>query len=131
MNLRRGNLGVRVGGVALALVVAVSSCAGDSRPDPGAWSAQWDEARALVPSADAFLTDDPTTCDRLLGDFRTVLPALTPTPDEALDDAVAGWVGDAESLAQECPADPVEVEARLTELEILADEIEAGLADLA
>jgi hypothetical protein len=115
--------------VAFTLVAVVTGCSGDDRPGPEAWTDRWEAARELVPAADALHTNGGT-CDRLLGDFRTVLPTLTPTPDDALDGAVDAWVREAESLALDCPTDRAEIDDRLTELEILADEIDAGLADL-
>ncbi len=111
-----------------AAAVTVAACGGDDRPTDAAWAAEWEREQSIAPTEADLLEGGRERCDELVGRFREVLPRLTPTPTEALDDAVEAWVHHAEALVFDCPDDPVEVERRLDELAVLAAEVDAGLA---
>lgn len=105
--------------------LAVSAC-GDDRPDRATWTAGWERARGIVPTADEFASGGQDLCDELTGEMREQLPELTPTPSDALDDVVSSWTEHAEGIAFDCP-DGAELRERLAELEVLAAEIESGI----
>lgn len=114
--------------VAVVVAVAVVGCSSDDRPSDAAWAAEWEREQLIAPTEAQLLDGGNDVCDELVGRFREVLPRLTPTPTEALDDAVCAWVDHAESLVFDCPDDPAEIERRLDELAVLAAEVDAGLA---
>lgn len=101
---------------------------GADRPTGEAWAAEWEREQLIAPSLGDLVDGGAERCDELTGRFREVLPRLTPSPGEALDDAVEAWVAHAESLVFDCPDDAAEIERRLDELSVLAAEIDAGLA---
>lgn len=112
---------------AIGVLLLAGAC-GDDRPSDAEWRAVWDEERDALPAADALLTGGEELCGDLLGRLRVDLPALLPTPTEALDDAVEAWIRHAESIAFDCPDDRDDLDERLDELDVLAAEIDAGLA---
>ena len=81
-----------------------------------------------MPDADTILAGGADLCGDLVGQFRVEFPDLTPTPTEALDAAVDAWIGHAESIVFDCPDDRSDLSERLDELDVLAAEIDAGLA---
>ncbi len=107
--------------------LAVAACGGD-RPSDADWASEWAAEQAIVPSQDELLAGGRPLCDELIGEYREAMSRLTPTPSAALDDAVEEWVEEAESLVFECPTDPDEIADRLAALDVLAVEIDAGLA---
>lgn len=107
--------------------LAVASCA-DDRPSDEEWAATWLDEQAALPDADTLLAGGQPMCDELVGELRSSLDRLTPTPTEALDDAVRAWVDHAHTIVFECPEDPDDLAARLAELDVLAAEIDAGFA---
>lgn len=115
-------------GAAISMLLLLPACGGDTRPSDEEWALVWAEKRALVPDEVTLLGGGQPLCDDLVGEFRTRLPALRPTPTEALDDAVHAWVSHAESIVFECPRDPGQLAERLAVLDVLAAEIDAGLA---
>lgn len=108
-------------------VLLVAAC-GPDRPGAATWAGEWEAERAIVPTVDEFLVGGRPLCDSLVGQLRVSAGELTPTPAEALDDAVEAWVDHAESIAFECDLDRGALAERLRELEVLAVEIDAGLA---
>jgi hypothetical protein len=118
----------RVLATAVATAAAFVACDGGDRPSDAAWHTEWEEQRDAFPSADALLSGGRELCDRLVGELRAELPALVPTPTEALDDAVQAWSDHAETIAFECRDDPAELAEQYDQLDILAAEIDSGLA---
>jgi hypothetical protein len=120
---------VRAAAILTTVALSIASgCGGDDRPSDADWAVTWERERALVPTVDELLDGGRRLCDDLVGEYRESMPRLTPTPSDTLDDAVQEWVEEAESLVFECPDDTVEIEARLADLDVLATEIDAGLA---
>lgn len=119
---------MKLAAATLAGVLVLAGCGGDDRPSDADWSVEWERERALAPTEDDLVAGGQARCDELVGEFREVLPRLSPTPTEALDDAVSAWVAHAESLVFDCPDDPAEVARRLDELAVLEAEIDAGLS---
>ena len=113
--------------VALLATAVLVGC-GDDRPDATAWAAEWERAQALVPTVDELAAGGRRVCDELVGELRETLPDLSPTPDEALDDAVGAWIDEAETIVFECDLELEWLTERMQELDVLASEIEAGLA---
>lgn len=111
----------------MAVVLLVAACGGDDRPSDAEWRVEWERQRDLVPDADEFLAGGADLCGDLVGRFREDLPALQPTPTEALDGAVDDWTADAESIAFDCPDDRDELTERLEILDEIAVEVDAGL----
>ena len=109
--------------------ILLAGCgAGGDRPSDAAWKVIWERDRLLVPDADTIIAGGVDLCGDLVGQFRVEFPELTPTPTEGLDAAVEAWVGHAESIVFDCPHDRSDLEERLGELDVLAAEIDAGLA---
>ena len=109
----------------LALVVA---CGGSDRPSDDAWRETWERQRILVPDADTIVAGGAEFCGELVGELRVELAELRPTPTEALDDPVDDWIAHAENIAFDCPDDRADLANRLRTLDLIAAEIEAGLA---
>jgi hypothetical protein len=116
----------RLAALALASALVVS-CAND-RPTDAAWQMTWQRERTVVPDAAAFLAGGRQLCDGLVAELKSTRDELDPTPTEALDDAVDAWVSHAETLAFECTQDTDLVASRMNQLDVLAAEIDAGLA---
>ena len=118
-----------LGAVVVAAVTLVSAC-GDSgdRPTDEAWRVVWEQERRQVPDAETIIAGGQDVCGPLVGRFRQTAPELTPTPSEALDDAVGAWIAHAESIVFDCPSDRADLADRLATLDVLAAEIDAGLA---
>lgn len=112
--------------VTALLCCAVTACDSD-RPARSDWADDWQSARTLVPTAAELDAGGQPLCDELVGAMRQQFAELDPPPFESLDDVVVSWVESAESLAFDCPRGD-ERGRRLTELETLAAEIDAGLA---
>lgn len=113
----------------MALVVVVLwGCGGADRPTADTWEDVWTSRQALVPTADAIVRQGEALCGERLGRFRSEMPALLPAPYEALDAVVKDWIAHAETTVFECPTDPVELDDRLATLDVLAAEVDAGLA---
>jgi hypothetical protein len=117
-----------VSALAVPALFAMAGC-GDDRPDEAAWEAEWDEARAIVPTADEFATGGDALCDELTGEMRERLPRLTPTPSDALDDVVAAWIEHAEGIAFDCPTG-AQLDERLAELDVLTAEVDSGVGSV-
>ncbi len=110
-------------------LVLLAGCGGGAdRPSDETWQRTWDSERQLVPDAETVLAGGQDLCDDLVGQLRVSLPELIPTPTEALDDAVRAWINHAETIAFECRTERSELESQLDTLEVLAAEIDAGLA---
>lgn len=101
---------------------------GEERPTATTWDEVWKSRQALMPPAEAILDQGEALCGERVGRFRTEMPALLPAPSEALDAAVKDWIAHAETIVFECPTDPVELADRLETLDVLAAEVDAGLA---
>lgn len=116
--------------LAVATIVAVGACGtNEGRPGDAAWSPVWERWRDSVPAAQAFIDRGEALCDPLVGELRSSRQELLPTPTEGLDAAVHAWITHAESITFDCPADdPETLRDRLHELDVLASEIDAGLA---
>lgn len=81
-----------------------------------------------MPTAEVILEQGEDLCGERLGRFRTAMPALLPAPSEGLDTAVDEWIAHAETIVFECSTDPGELADRFETLEVLAAEVDAGLA---
>lgn len=111
----------------MVAALALVACGGDDRPSAADWADAWEREQALVPSADELSDGGQPLCDELIGELRGSLNRLTPTPTEALDDAVKAWADHADSLVFECPEGDRLAE-RHERLDVLAAEVDAGLA---
>lgn len=113
-----------------AAVLAAAACGGDEdRPSDDAWKPVWTGWRDAVPEAEVFLERGEAICDPLVGELRSSRPELLPTPTEGLDAVVHAWITHAESVAFDCPTDePALLRDRLHDLDVIAAEIDAGLA---
>lgn len=114
--------------VVVVTIVAAVGCSDDDRPSDSAWTEVWVAQRDSVPGADAFIEGGEEMCSDLLGDLRVGREELLPTPADSLDDAVHAWIDHAESIAFECPDDPEELDEGLHDLDVIAAEVDAGLA---
>lgn len=112
------------GAVAL---VAVAGCGGSDRPSVTEWSERWNDAQAFVPSEQELVEEGGAYCDQLLGQLRTELPDLTPTPSASIDPVLAAWIDHLRTLAFECPSDPGVIRQELSTLHEFESEIGAGL----
>ncbi len=110
------------------LVVATVVGCGDDRPDIATWRGVWETRQALVPSAEAIVDGGQDFCGERLGVFRTDMPALLPTPADELDGAVEEWIAHAETIVFECPTDLTDLTSRFEALDVLAAEVDAGVA---
>lgn len=111
----------------LGAALVLSSCAGD-RPAVADWRDTWQQERATVPDESVLRDGGQELCDDLVGRLRSTRDTLTPTPTELLDDAVDAWISHAETLVFECTLDEDLLAAKLRELDVLAAEVDAGLA---
>lgn len=118
--------GLAVAGLAAATLV--SSCGGDDRPDVTTWQGIWTSRQALVPDTDTILAGGADLCGERLGVFRTDMPALLPTPADELDASVEDWIAHAETIVFECSSDADELDDLFQTLEVLAAEVDAGVA---
>ena len=115
--------------VTVSLVIVTACGSGDGRPSDEAWGAVWRAQRDSVPEAGVFVDRGEDLCGELVGDLRSGREDLLPTPTEGLDDPVHAWLSHAESIAFDCPVDdPDRLRERLHDLDILAAEVDAGLA---
>ena len=115
--------------VTCALGVLIASCGGgDERPTDAVWKTTWLERQTLMPDADELAAGGADLCGELVGLFHAEMPDLRPTPTEALDAAVEAWVDHAETIVFECHHDPDDLAARFATLNVLAAEIDSGLA---
>lgn len=85
-------------------ILAFSSCA-ISRPTVDNWEPIWKRVSEGIPSEATVGTADPdrAACSEALAFLRSNRSDLFPTPDLAIDDAVADWVEVAEGAFFECP----------------------------
>lgn len=113
---------IAAGGAAVALL---AGCAASDRPAFGVWSERWNEAQLLVPSERELVEGGRTYCDQLLGQLRSELTDLTPTPSESVDPAFDAWSDHVRTLAFECPNDPTEIDVALSTIRQLEAEIAA------
>lgn len=117
--------------IAIAIIASLLAACGSSssRPSDDAWARVWELQRDLVPDAQVFVDQGEELCGRLVGELRSGRQELLPTPTEAQDDAVSGWISHAESIAFDCPTDdPDRLRTRLHDLQVRTAEIDAGLA---
>jgi len=112
--------------VAMCIIAGCGSSE-DERPAAGPWRSTWEDSQRLVPVAEAIINGDEDLCGERLGTFRTELPALRPTPFEALDATLEDWISLAETIMFECTDDPAELDEQLATLGALAAEVDAGL----
>jgi hypothetical protein len=109
-------------------LVAITACGGDDRPSDAAWRDLWVSRQALVPTPAEILAGGQDLCGDRVGVFRTEMPALLPSPADELDSAVEVWIAHAETIVFECPLDADELATRFDQLDVLAAEVDAGLA---
>lgn len=122
--------GIRLVLVVLVAAVAVAACGREPRPDVATWRARWEEARALVPPAEALQPPDDQVCEDVLVDLRATRPDLSPAPDDVLEESMVAWITFAESTFFECFDDDIgadSVEVAYGRLDQLADEVDAAL----
>lgn len=112
----------------MVLALCIAACGGDDRPTDAEWRTTWEERRSLMPDADVIVARGAEVCDELVGVLRVELADLRPTPTAALDGPVDEWISLAQTVAFECPDDPVEAAEQLRTLDLIATEIDAGLA---
>ena len=116
--------GLASGGIAIALL---AGCSASGRPATSEWSETWNEAQELVPTEQEFAEGGRAYCDQLLGQLRTELPALTPSPSESIDPALDAWSNQLRTLAFECPSNPSIIRHELSKLHDFETEIAAVL----
>lgn len=126
-------MGMRRTAGLIAATLALVSCGGDEtgsdRPAAEDWERTWRERQALVPERDVLAGTDATDlCGELVGEMRSLLPDLTPTPAPTMQDAVDEWAAHAETIVFECSNDDEVLAEQYEELRILAVEVEAALA---
>jgi hypothetical protein len=117
----------------LALTVLVLTSCATSRPTVDTWEPIWKRVSEGIPSEATVSIVDPdrAACSEALTFLRSNRSDLFPTPDLAIDDAVADWVEVAEGAFFECPprnqqivgfAEAYEALARLQgEIELVLD----------
>ncbi len=95
----------RAGGAALLLIVLVLASCATSRPTVETWEPIWKRVSDGIPSEATIGNTDPdrAVCSDALAFLRSNRNDLFPTPDLAIDDAVADWVEVAEDAFFECP----------------------------
>jgi len=99
------------------------------RPDPVPWQETWTAIRARVPDATALSAPDGhPACEQLLVAARRARAELLPTPDPAMDAAVAQWIDTAGAIAFDCPGESGRVQTALEELHLIEAEVDASLA---
>ena len=126
LNGPRRKLTRSVASGALAIALA-TGCGAEERPAVKDWTEKWNEVRLLVPTAQEFTDGGGPYCDRLLGQLRTELPALTPTPSESIDPALNAWSDQLRTLAFECPSNPSVISHELSKLHDFESQIAAVL----
>jgi len=119
---------VLLAGALTAFVGGSLTGCGDDRPSDDAWRIEWETQRDAFPSADELLAGGLDGCGELLGRLRVELDELRPTPSAEIDDAFEAWAAHVETIAFECPDDAADLAQRYRELDVLASEIDAGLA---
>lgn len=89
----------------LALTVLVLASCATSRPTVENWEPVWKRVSEGIPSEETVGLADPdrAVCSDALAFLRSNRSDLFPTPDLAIDDAVADWVEVAEDAFFECP----------------------------
>ena len=111
------------------MVALAASCGGnDERPSSATWQGMWVSRQELVPTAAAIIEQREALCGERVGRFRTEMPALLPSPTEALDAAVSDWIAHAETIVFDCPTDPQLLADEFETLDLLRAEVDAGLA---
>jgi hypothetical protein len=115
--------------IGLAVIGLLEGCASTDRPSSSEWGTQWNQKRALVPTADEMVEGGRVYCDELLAKLRMQLDDLRPTPSESIDPALDSWSAHLRTLAFDCPADRARINAELATIDALADEIEAVLRE--
>ena len=120
--------GVIAASLAVLAAASLVGCGGDDRPSDTAWGAIWESEHGLVPTETELVAGGRDLCDELVGLYRERFDELTPTPSEALDDAVDAWTDQAEQIAFVCPDDPAVLATEYDALRRLEAEIDAGLA---
>lgn len=89
--------------VAVTTVIVLGACGTDARPLTTAWEAQWRDAQVVIPSRSRLgAPPAEATCDRVLGELRSVREPLLPTPDPLVDDTVEKWLAFAETAFFSC-----------------------------
>ena len=112
--------------IAAVAVALVAGCATNDRPTFSVWNERWSEVQLLVPTEHELVEEGRPYCDRLLGELRTALTDLTPTPSESVDPTFETWSDHVRTLAFECPADPTEIAGALSTIHQLEAEIAAA-----
>ncbi len=116
--------GLASGGITIALL---AGCGASGRPASSEWTETWNEAQELVPTELELAEGGRGYCDQLLGQLRTELPALTPSPSESIDPALDAWNNQLLTLAFECPSNPSLIGQQLSKLHEFETEIAAVL----
>ncbi len=114
--------------IALAVVLAGGACGETDADDPtlAEWTPQWIALRDLVPDADRIDSDGTDVCGDFLGEARTRRNEVIPTPDESLEEPVAAFVAEAETIGLDCDREG-DLTERLDDLAARADEIDARI----
>lgn len=109
-------------------VVVLAACGGnEERPTVASWRPEWEAARDLVPDAETLREEGVDVCGSFLGEVRSRREELLPSPSEVVDDVFAEWIEQAESLGLDCVDDSEDLDARLADIEDLADRIDTAL----
>ncbi len=115
--------------VALLACVIVTACStNDARPTAATWAPEWEQRKGLIPDVEALLDGGREYCDQLDGQYRVSLAELLPSPIDVLDEPVSEWSAHAASIVFGCSEDEAVLADQLETLDVLAAEIDAGLA---
>ncbi len=116
--------------VVLACVIVASCSTNEDRPTAAEWAPQWEQRKSLIPDVEALLEGGREYCDELDGQFRVSLAELLPSPIDVLDEPVDAWSAHAATIVFGCSHDEAVLTEQLETLDVLAAEIDAGLADV-
>ncbi len=115
----------------LAAVTLVAAGCGNGRPAVADWQGEWQRVVQAIPTRSAFVAGpDEDLCADALVIVRGANDDLLPTPDQALDGAVEGWLAQARETFLECPPRGAAegFDAAYDRLDALRAEVDAGLA---